>query len=366
MTTPTSYRQIQDSTTALRQIPLATLIPIVFPGATGPHTGQGPGVAQWTLPDHTKINVKTTGQSDLWKIWSGDRAGQSGVGAINFLVALGVCADFAQAKLWLQDALPQAGPVPVRPRVSPREHAPAPFHLPHVVRNPVEAREAALAYLTDRRQIPAPVVRMAMTQDPPAVLAGWGPKYGDYLLFPCWDHAAPIQGAQPTGALLRWRHVDQDPPLDRFGGNPKPMAPGSHKSDGWWQIGERTAATLIITEAPIDALSIIAALPTYTDGPSAIPSNIALMALGGEAGFSPRQLAGHNQVMIATDRDEAGDRFEALIRAAAFPHQTVERIVPPRGYKDWNEAWQENPGNMQILWARAMGRTPEQDEEMER
>lgn len=78
--TPSS-RQMHDATTALRQIPLSTLIPLAFPGATGPHTGQGLAVVQWHLPDHTKINVKTTGQFDLWKIWSGDRAGRSGVGA---------------------------------------------------------------------------------------------------------------------------------------------------------------------------------------------------------------------------------------------------------------------------------------------
>lgn len=364
--TVSSYRQIQESTAALRQIPLATVIPIAFPGARGPQPGQGAGVVQWTLPEGTKVNVKTTSQSDLFKVWAGARAGQAGAGAINFLVATGVCADFAAAKAWLQDALPQLAITPMAPRTARPESPPPPFQLPHIVRNPAEAHDAALGYLTDVRQIPAPVVRLAMQSDPPAVLAGWGPKYGDYLLFPCWDHAAPLKGAHPTGALLRWRHADQTPPSDRFGGNPKPMAPGSHKAEGWWQLGDRNAATLIITEAPIDALSVVAALPTYSDRQPELPPDLAILALGGEAGFQDRQLDGHTRILIATDRDAAGDRFAALIRAATHPHQIVERIQPPAGCKDWNEAWQQHPAALQALWAQALGHSLAQDQEMER
>ena len=353
-----SYRHIQESTAALRQIPLATIIPIAFPGTTGPSPGQGPGVVQWQLPDGSKINVKATPQSDLYRVWSGPQAGRAGTGAINFLVDMGVCPDFSSAKAWLQDAVPT-----IRPASPPAQHQEASsrsFQMPHFYRNPTEAMALIADYLTDVRQLPAGLIRTVLHQDPPAILAGWGPKYGHYLLFPCWDHTQPLKDSHPTGALMRWRHPDQAPPLEWFGGNPRPMAPGSHKQDGWWQIGSANAATLIITEAPIDGLTVAASLPTAMAATD-LPTDVAICALGGEAGFTPRQLVGHQHILIATDNDAAGERFVAQIRAAVQLGQTVERICPPKGYKDWNAAWQAQPTVARATWAHvvASAREPE-------
>ncbi|MCY0886415.1 MAG: hypothetical protein OWV35_11165, partial [Firmicutes bacterium] len=305
MATRDAYRQLQATTAALRQIPLATVIPLAFPGATGPTPGQGPDVVQWRLPDGSKVNVKMTNQSDLYRVWSGPYAGRAGTGAINFLVDLGVCADFAQAKAWLQQAVPTA--TREAPAAKPVTATPErPFQLPPSQRDPRAAWAMIQDYLVEIRKLPAPLVRQLVMADPPAVLAGWGPRYGHYLLFPCWDHAQPLAGQRPTGALLRWRHSDREPPRDWFGGNPRPMAPGSSKRAGWWQIGAPTAPTLIITEAPIDGLSVAASLTPVTDIHPRLPADVAILALGGEAGFTPRQLQGHRQVLCATDRDEAG------------------------------------------------------------
>lgn len=352
MTTRNSYRHIQENTAALRQIPLATVIPIAFPGAAGPTPGQGRGVVQWQLPDGSKVNVKTTPQSDLYRVWSGPQAGRAGTGAINFLVDLGVCSDFPSAKAWLQDAVPTL--MPVRPPAPSRETPPAPFQMPHFYRNPAEAWPLIADYLADIRQLPASLIRTVMHQDPPAILAGWGPKYGHYLLFPCWDHTQALKDSHPTGALLRWRHPEETPPPEWFGGNPRPMAPGSHKQAGWWQMGPADAATLIVTEAPIDGLTVAACLPTFTDQTPDLSVDLAILALGGEAGFTPRQLTGHTRILCATDNDAAGERFAEQICAAAQPGQTVERIRPPAGYKDWNAAWQVHPALARATWARVM------------
>lgn len=166
---------------------------------------------------------------------------------------------------------------------NPHQEEPSkPFQLPHVTRDPAAAFSLLTAYLSTTRQLPTSLFRAVVQQDPPAILAGWGPKYGHYLLFPCWDHSQPLKDNHPTGAILRWRHPDETPPLEWFGGNPRPMAPGSRKQDGWWQIGSATADTLIITEAPIDGLSVAASLPTFSDHTPALPSDIAILALGGK------------------------------------------------------------------------------------
>jgi hypothetical protein len=364
MATRESFRDIQENTAALRQIPLATVIPIAFPTAAGPTPGQGRDVVQWQLPDGSKVNVKTTGQSDLYRVWSGPQAGRAGTGAINFLVDLGVCPDFPSAKAWLQDAVPTL--TPARPPAPPRETPPAPFQMPHFYRNPTEAWPLIADYLTDVRQLPAPLLRTVIHHDPPAILAGWGPKYGHYLLFPCWDHSQPLKDSHPTGAILRWRHADHDPAPEWFGGNPRPMAPGSHKQAGWWQIGPADAATLIITEAPIDGLTVAASLPTVTERTPDLPAGVAICALGGEAGFTPPQLVGHHQILIATDNDAAGARFAAQIRAAAQPGQIVERVSPPAGYKDWNAVWQAQPALARVTWARALEASRDPEVEAER
>lgn len=362
MATHDSFRHVQENTAALRQIPLATVIPMAFPDAQGPLRGQGPGVVQWALADGSKINVKTTAQSDLYRVWSGPHAGRAGTGAINFLVDLRVCSDFANAKAWLEDAVPTWRP-PSPP--TPRADTPAaPFRLPHFYRQSAEAWDRIADYLTDVRQLPASLLRTVIHHDPPAILAGWGPKYGHYLLFPCWDHTQPLKDSHPTGALLRWRHPGEDPPAEWFGGNARPMAPGSRKREGWWQIGGTDAPTLIITEAPIDALSVAASLPTFHEERPEIPPDVAIMALGGEAGFDPRQLQGHTRILCATDNDPAGDRFAAEIRAAIHPGQYVARIRPPAGSKDWNAAWQSYPTVVRAIWSRAW--EAQRDEELER
>ncbi len=347
-----AFHQTQDTTAALRQIPLATVLAVAFPEAQGPTPGQGRGVVQWQLPDGSKVNVKSTPQSDLYRVWSGPYAGRAGTGAINFLVDLGVCADFQDAKAWLHDAVPTCLPMS---STNPHKEEPSkPFQLPHVTRDPAAAFSLLTAYLSTTRQLPASLLRAVVQQDPPAILAGWGPKYGHYLLFPCWDHSQPLKDRHPTGAILRWRHPDEAPPLEWFGGNPRPMAPGSRKQEGWWQIGSTTADTLIITEAPIDGLSVAASLPTFSDHTPALPPDIAILALGGEAGFTPRQLAGHSEILCATDNDGAGERFADQIQAAAVPGQTVVRVQPPTGYKDWNAVWQDHPTLARATWAHAL------------
>lgn len=109
-----------------------------------------------------------------------------------------------------------------------------------------------------------------------------------------------------------------------------------------------------------------ASLPTVTERTPDLPAGVAICALGGEAGFTPPQLVGHHQILIATDNDAAGARFAAQIRAAAQPGQIVERVSPPAGYKDWNAVWQAQPALARVTWARALEASRDPEVEAER
>ena len=91
--------------------------------------------------------------------------------------------------------------------------------------------------------------------------------------------------------------------------------------------GALDAETLVIVEAPIDALSLLMAgiQAVATNGTACPPWLVEKLAL--------------RHVMLAHDRDQAGDDAAAKIAAEISPvGATVMRLKPPDGCKDWNDA----------------------------
>ena len=67
----------------------------------------------------------------------------------------------------------------------------------------------------------------------------------------------------------------------------------------------------------------------------------AVIATGGNPvvkSLSP-YIAEYQQIMLAQDRDRAGDEQANAIREA-FPNKVMERVLPPGRAKDWNQSLQ--------------------------
>jgi len=130
------------------------------------------------------------------------------------------------------------------------------------------------------------------------------------VLFPVCDAAGQL-------VAVSGRHLDGGTPAAHTGGA---------KSQGLFATpGALSAARVVITEAPIDALSLAAAgVPAVglcgTSGPDWLPQSCAFRA-----------------VAVALDADAAGDAAAARLTPALVAlGATVERWRPSAG-KDWNE-----------------------------
>jgi hypothetical protein len=104
---------------------------------------------------------------------------------------------------------------------------------------------------------------------------------------------------------------------------------------------------LVVTEAPIDALSFAALERIHTDtlyaataggiGPDTIVALIGLLT----------ELATHpcSRLIVATDADTAGDRYAVrLTEIAAEAGVPAERALPPDGLNDWNDTLKARSG----------------------
>jgi hypothetical protein len=143
------------------------------------------------------------------------------------------------------------------------------------------------------------------------------------VVFPIRDRAGGLVAASG-------RYVDgRDNPKTRIAGPKRDgvfMAPVPLQSGSTLQPFDESAPAIIVTEAPIDALSLA------TAGYPAI-------ALCGTTGPAWLYLAcGLRRVLLAFDGDAAGDKAaDGLSGALAAYGASCERLRPEGG-KDWNEA----------------------------
>ena len=357
-------------TDALRQIPLSVVIRSLWPGVTSEKQGAS---TYWHTPEG-KIETKPDSRgSDLYHIWSGPHAKPGNMGAINFLRDVGVYVNFDEAKRYLM----QLDPSRVESAVTDRKQAVTTtqsenqvqeFRLPMRVFDPQKNLQRLTDYLVTERKLPKELIAGLANYRHPPFYAGFGSKYDDYIVFPCRDHSkSPATSSPsaslppPTGAILRWRHTDRTPPADQFGGRTSPMSAGlSQKSTGWWQMGQGHDI-LIVTEAPIDGLTVASALLDTRE----YAAQSTFLATGGTGGLNPKQFQGFDTIMVGTDADREGDRIADDVVPLTRNGQTIVRVRPPEGCKDWNAAWQQDPQSVKQTWHEAF-QGLERGQEMER
>lgn len=135
------------------------------------------------------------------------------------------------------------------------------------------------------------------------------------VLFPLHDQAGQLMA-------VNGRHTDSGSPKAHTGGDRRLgvfATPGALRSD-----------LLVITEAPLDALSLaMCGLPAIalcgTSWPEWLPAAAAF-----------------RQVLVALDADAAGDKAAGALRAALLAFGArVERLRPADAAKDWNGVLQD-------------------------
>ena len=212
----------------------------------------------------------------------------------------------------------------------------SPYVRPQRLTDPQDTASRAVSYLSIRRGIPSAVIRDLLKSPHPPIAVGAGPRYGHYLLFPLRVHTDPE--TPEVGMILRWKDLGT-PPKTLFGGAKTPKAPGTQTDQGWWQVGPYPAATTLVTEAPIDALSLWAAL-TPEDR-----TTTRIIATGGTGGLEAKGLwTDTERLFLAQDRDDAGQQQALSTWQAAHTagvRGPVARLVPPK--TDWNAAWRADP-----------------------
>ena len=182
---------------------------------------------------------------------------------------------------------------------------------------------------------------------------------------PAWRYLTQARGLPPSvlsaaidaGALREgpyasawFGHRDHDGRLtgiEMRGSDCRSFSPGGDKtlfqlpSLVWYPAGGARLPRLVVAEAPIDAMSVAAVEHLRADtlyvataggmGPATIQ---ALELQLGELAAIPDAV-----LVAASDADKAGARYAARLAAMA---QTAgvrfERLPPPDGFKDWNDA----------------------------
>jgi hypothetical protein len=155
-------------------------------------------------------------------------------------------------------------------------------------------------YLTCVRKIPEPII---------------SELYNDLLIWSDKRKNCVFPRDNNTGAFLRGTFPNK-PFKMTVGLNGKPyVIPGNNIT--------------IITEAPIDAISLRYYYP-----------NATILATGGRIGFDKIEpyLFKSIMVLLAQDNDKSGDQQADYL--SKFIHVETKRLRPKKNYKDWNEALQ--------------------------
>lgn len=170
------------------------------------------------------------------------------------------------------------------------------------------------SYLTKTRGLPKSIIldlidKKLLYQD----------KRGN-CVFPCNDHSGLARGAMLRGTLT-------DKPY-------KGRAKDSDAKYGWSLIPAKESNVLFVTEAPIDALSL---LTLYQDKGI---GNHYILALGGLFVESLKQFLesySHvNKIVLAVDNDAPANEFISKVKAnLGLEYKIIE--LRPKGKKDWNE-----------------------------
>lgn len=332
-------QDFNEETESLRRLPLAEVIPALYPGSYRSRERQGPGRVRWVLSDGTKVNVLPLADGDLFRFMNrfDERVAVSHKGAINFVMAI-QSTSFTEAMQVLQDLHPTT----TQFRPDPRPTQVRPTLLRHPPRWDDPEREWTLIrdYLVGERRLSDLVVADCYRRG--YVYAGTG-FYQGYVIFP---HRADGPSSAVTGYSLRWA-MPENPPDER---PVKWVAAGSRLKEGWFTLG-RSSGTLIITESPIDSITLWAS--AIQDG---VAHRVSIRSSSGAGGLTERMWQIFDVVVGAFDNDGAGNGYAEWVRQQRGERGTTS-IMPPNPYKDWNAAWQDGRGEFLVttkLWEREL------------
>jgi len=336
-----------DPYNTVRAVPLETIMGAIG-GVRDVHHHSLESAYYHTALGKLQVTTTTPGTPQLWRFWSGSLAGTGGRGAIDFVLQTGLAPDLQGAREYLASFVGAVVPEETGVSSSSKVIPDSPFRPVPRAFDATANWQAVKAYLVGERKLSESLIRAVANQPHPIVYAGWGTKFGHYLVFPMRH---PSDSQTHTGAILRWCDVGE-PPERWFGGAKAAKAIGSRDAKGWWQVGSYGVATLIVTESPIDALSLWAGLSSEDR------ETTRIVATGGASRLTaPGIFANVTKIFSAQDRDAAGEaQAEHLATdvAALDLSIAVQRLRPPQGAKDWNDAWRAEPSVVRRCLARQM------------
>ena len=277
---------------------------------------------QWTHTDQGRLIVGIQGRyQNAWRFME---SGVKGKGAIDWLItveglSLRDVAERLSTSAFLL-SLPQSA-----------EHlSPSPKPYQPIPDNP-KLWPQVRTYLVMTRKLPGNLVHHWHESGKIRAISASSKTLVPYAAFPL---ISP-QGNE-VGAVLRYAGtLDQQRQQIAQGFAVKRNQAGSQPTQGFWPSHDAPQAkTLVLVEAPIDAMALYAAL-VQTDRD---PQDFVIRASAGEA-LNPVHWTGDwEHIVAAFDRDAAGNRFSQKV-FQANPNRDVRRLVPPPGSKDWAEAW---------------------------
>ena len=228
---------------------------------------------------------------------------------------------FGQVCKLLREFVGIAPSYPLHERIRKREAPAVPAIERWAKRRPIWRGSPAWTYLTQVRRLPSVVVTAAIRREQ----VKEGPHASAW--FAHRDHAGRLTGIEIRGPDYRGFSTGGDKTLFRLPGAPN---------------GSRLPVTrLAVTEAPIDALSLAAIERLRTEtlyistaggmGPHTLK---ALEQLLKAVADNPNALA-----VAAFDADLQGERYAGfLAEMAAKAGVPCDRLIPPDGWNDWNQA----------------------------
>lgn len=291
--------------------------------------------ARYGDPDQAK-STRTTWQWDTEQgrllvnqseqYWKFMDTGMKGKGPIDWLVKVeGMSVLEAAERLSngaFIDALPKPRPKAVasQPEKPYETIADNPERWPHV-------RD----YLIQVRKLPAHLVDEWHENDR---VRGISPSTATTVPYASFPLLSP-EGKE-VGSVLRCAGTpEQQRQQIAHGFYPKRNQKGSQPTQGFWQSHESPQAkSLLLVEAPLDAMALYAALLEADRD----PRDFVIRASAGEALNAVHWEGNWDHIRTAFDRDTKGEEFAQMV-AKAHPGGDVQRLTPPMGSKDWSEAW---------------------------
>jgi Toprim-like/Protein of unknown function (DUF3991) len=236
--------------------------------------------------------------------------------------------NFGQVRKILRPFIGLSPSFPLHERVSSKEKQDVPFVVKWERRKVPTRGSPSWRYLTDVRRLPVPIVAAAIS----AGMLREGPYASAW--FAHRDHDGQLTGIEMRGPNYRG------------------FSPGGTKTlfrlPGRLRTSTVPTSRMVVTEAPIDAMSVAAlehlradTLYVATAGGMG-PGTIA--ALERELWTLSTQEGG--ELVIATDADDAGDSYAArLTEMARAIDLKSSRLRPSGGANDWNDVLKKGRGS---------------------